>query len=202
LSVCCRVLQAGAMSRGVAVAGVLILVAGCHGGRQNDGTTLLGRISNAGHARTVAGPGELAEKGRAEIVTECEKQSYETARKGLIVSETRLHEDVFALRDRVSYAGLSYRLDEALRLEALLQAEAGVAGHLHEQARCIEEFAAHFETLSDPLVEADERQKELDASAFRDSTKEADAQADKKLREAERVVEPEAQEPELLPKDY
>ncbi len=204
---CSRVWQAGTMSRGVAAASVLILVAGCHGGRQKDGTTLLGRISNARHARTVEGPGELAEKelvekGLAEIVTECEKQSYETARKGLIVSETGLHEDVFSLRDRVSYAGLSYRLDEALRLEALLHAEASAAGHLREQARCIEEFAAHFVTLSDPLVEADKRQKELDASAFRDSTKEADAQAYKKLREAERVAVPQSQEPELLPKDY
>jgi hypothetical protein len=189
------------MSRGVTAAGVLILVAGCNGRRQSEGSTLLGRISNGGRAR-VAAPGELAEKGRAEIVTECEKQSYETARKGLILSETGLHEDVFALRDRVSYAGLSYRLDEALRLEALLQTEAGAVGHPREQARCIEEFAAHFETLSDPLVEADERQKELDASAFRDSTKEADAQADRKLREAERVAVPQSQEPELLPKDY
>jgi hypothetical protein len=193
--------ETGAIDRAVIAAAVLIVIVGCNGRRQSEGSTLLGRISNSGRAR-VAAPGELAEKGRAEIVTECEKQSYETARKGLIVSETGLHEDVFALRDRVSYAGLSYRLDEALRLEALLQAEASAAGHLQEQARCIEEFAAHFETLSGPLVEADERQKELDASAFRDSTKEADAQADRKLREAERAAEPQAQEPELLPKDY
>ena len=191
LSVCCRVWQAGAMSRGVAAAGVLILLAGCHGGRQNDGTTLLGRISNARHARAAAVPGELAEKGRAAIVTECEKQSYETARKGLIVSETGLHEDVFALRDRVSYAGDGYGLSEALRLEALLRAEVQSARHPANQATCIGEFADHLETLSDPLVEADERQKELDASAFRDATKEADAQADKKLRDADKLAAPE-----------
>ena len=55
----------------------------------------------------------VAEKGKAAIVAECEKQSYETASKGVIVSETGLHEDVFVLRDRVSYAGVGYGLDEA-----------------------------------------------------------------------------------------
>lgn len=198
---CSRVWQAGALSRGVAAAGVLALVAGCHGGQKNDGATLLGRISNAGHARVVA-PGEVAEQGREEIVTECEEQSYETARKGLIVSETRLHEDVFALRDRVSYTGIGYGLDEALRLEALLRADAKSATRPEEQASCIAKFADHFETLSDPLVEADARQKELDASAFRDSTKEAEAQAYKKLREADKPSEPQMLEPDLLPKDY
>jgi hypothetical protein len=198
--VCSRVWQASAVSRGLAAAGVLFLVAGCHDGRQSEGATLLERISHSGHAK-IAMPGKLAEKGRAEIVTECEKQSYETARKGLIVSQTGLHEDVFALRDRVSYAGIGYGLDEALRLETLLRAEAN-AGHSKEQAGCIEEFADHFERLSDPLVEADKRQRELDASAFRDATKEADAQADKKLREAEKLAEPQSQETELLPKDY
>jgi hypothetical protein len=184
----------------VSVAALLIFVAGCHNGRRSDGTTLLGRLSNAGRAKAV--PGELAEKGRAAIVAECDKQSYETARKGLIVRETGLHEDVFALRDRVSYAGDGYGLDEALRLEALLQTKAKLTGQPEEQARCIEEFADHLEALSDPLVEADERQKELDASAFRDSTKEADAEADKKLREAEKLAEPQSNEPELLPRNY
>jgi hypothetical protein len=194
--------QTGTIRRGVTAAVVLIFVAGCRSGQQSDVTTLLGRISNAGRARVVA-PGELAAKGRAAILAECDKQSYETARKGLIVSETGFHEDVFALRDRLSYAGDGYNLDEALRLEALLQTEAKVAGLRKEQVSCIEEFAAHLGSLTEPLVEADERQKELDASAFRDSTKEADAQVDKKLREAEKLAAPPSQEqPELLPKDY
>jgi hypothetical protein len=147
-------------------------------------------------------PGELAEKGKAEIVAECEKQSYETARKGLIVSETGLHEDVFVLRDRVSYAGVGYGLDEAQRLEDLLRAEAKVAGHPAAQADCIEAFAEHLETLSDPLVEADERLKELDASAFSDARKEAEEQADKKVREAGRVSEKKPQSPDSLPQNY
>jgi hypothetical protein len=150
-----------------------------------------------GHSNVTAPkPGELAEKGRAEIAVECEKQSYENASKGLIVSQTGLHEDVFALRDRVSYGAIGYSLDEAIRLEALLQADAKAAGLPAEQARCLQSFAEHLETLSDPLVEAEERLKELDVSAFNDAAKEAQAQADKKLRGAEKPVEAKAQQPE------
>jgi hypothetical protein len=163
---------------------------------------VLERILGAGHARVAPKPGELAEKGKATIVAECEKQSYETARKGLIMSETGLHEDVFALRDRVSYVGVGYGLDEAQRLEDLLRAEAKAAGHPAEQANCIEAFAEHLETLSDPLVEADERQKELDASAFNDAAKEDQEQADKKLREADKSVEPRTSLRESSPQNY
>jgi hypothetical protein len=183
--------------------GLLILVVGCHGGQHSGGATLLERISRVRHSKIAAPkPGELAEKGRAAIVAECEKQSYETARKGLIVSEIGLHEDVFVLRDRVSYAGVGYGLDEAQRLEDLLRVEAKVAGHPAEEADCIEAFAEHLETLSDPLVEADKRLKELDASAFSDATKEAQEQADRKLREVERSKEQRTQPPESLPQNY
>jgi hypothetical protein len=182
--------------------GLLILVAGCHAGQQSGDASLLERISRVGHSRVAPKPGELAEKGKATIVAECEKQSYEIARKGLIVSETRLHEDVFALRDRVSYAGVGYGLDEAQRLEDLLRAEAKAAGHPAEQADCIEAFAEHLETLSDPLVEADERRKELDASAFNDAAKEAQEQAEKKLREADKSIAPRTPLPESLPQNY
>jgi hypothetical protein len=182
--------------------GVLILVGGCHAGQHSGDATLLERISRVGHPRAAPKPGELAEKGKAEIVTECEKQSYETARKGLIVSEIGLHEDVFVLRDLVSYAGIGYGLDEAQRLEELVRAEAKVGGHPAEQASCIEAFAEHLETLSDPLVEADERLRELDASAFKDAAKEAQEQADRKLREPERAKEQMKQAPESSPQNY
>jgi hypothetical protein len=147
-------------------------------------------------------PGELAGKGKAAIVTECEKQSYDTARKGLIVSEIGLHEDVFVLRDRISYAAVGYGLDEAQRLEELLRAEAKVGGRSAEQTGCIEAFAEHLESLSDPLVEADQRRKELDASAFNDAAKEAQEQADKKLREVGRSADQRTQPLESLPQDY
>ncbi len=183
--------------------GVLILVAGCHGGRQSGDASLLERISRVGHSKIVMPkPGELAEKGKAEIVTECEKQSYETASKGLIVSEIGLHEDVFVLRDRVTYAGIGYQLDEAQRLEELLRTEVRVAAHPADQAKCIEQFAEHLESLSDPLVEADKRRKELDASAFTDAAKEAQEQADRKLRDADRSSGPKTQPPESQTNDY
>jgi hypothetical protein len=188
----------------LSVLGVLLLVGGCHTGQKSGDATLLERISRARqrHSWVAPKPGELAQKGKAAIVTECEKQSYETARKGLIVSEIGLHEDVFVLRDRVSYAGMGYGLDEAQRLEQLLRAEAKVAGHPAEQAGCIEAFAEHLEALSDPLVEADQRLKELDASAFSDATKEAEEQADRKLRGADRSAEQRTRPPESLRQNY
>lgn len=183
--------------RWVSVLGVLILLTGCHSRQQNSDTTLLERISRAGRSRVrTPKPGDLAEKGRAAITDECAKQSYETARKGLIVSEIGLHEDVFMLRDRISYGAIGYGLDEALRLEALLRLEAKVEGHPAEQANCIQEFAEHLESVSDPLVEADERLKELDASAFEDSTKAAQEQAERQLRGTGKIAEPKEPPPQ------
>jgi hypothetical protein len=177
--------------RGMLVIGTLLLVAGCHARRQSIDATLLERISRATHSKGhTSKPGELAERGRAEIADECAKQSYETARKGLIVSETGLHEDVFTLRDRVSYGAMGYGLDEALKLETVLLLEANGLGHPTEQAECIREFAEHLESVSDPLVEGDARLKELDASAFSDSAKEAQKQAERQLRGTENVTDP------------
>jgi hypothetical protein len=51
-------------------------------------------------------------------------------------------------------------------------------------------------------VEADQRLKELDASAFSDATREAEEQADKKLREADRSTEKRTQPVESLPQNY
>jgi hypothetical protein len=175
--------------------GTLLVVGGCRSGRSGD-TSILERIAHA--ARLKAGVpvvGKLAEKGRAAITEECAKQSYKTASKGLIVSETGLHEDVFALRDRVSYGEDAYRLDEALQLETLLHVEADGLGYPTEQTKCVQEFAEHLETLTDPLIETDERQRELDLSAFQNSAKEAQEQADKRLSDAERATEPRAQLP-------
>jgi len=176
--------------------GVLVLLTGCHSRQQSGDPTLLERISRVGRSNVAPKPGELAERGRSEITVECEKQSYETAKKGLIVSETGLHEDVFTLRDRVSFGAIGYGLDEAMRLEGLLRTEAKATGHSAEQAECIQEFAAHLESVSDPLVEADERLKELDASAFEDSTKAAQEQAERQLRGTGKTTEPKEPSPQ------
>lgn len=170
--------------------GSLLLVGGCHRGRSGD-TSILARIAHATRSKAgVQAAGDVAEKGRAAITEECAKQSYKTASKGLIVSETGLHEDVFALRDRVSYGEIAYRLDEALQLESLLHAEADGLGHPTDQTRCVREFAEHLEALTDPLIETDERQRELDMSAFKDSVKESEQQADGRLSGAEKTAEP------------
>ena len=177
--------------------GTLFLVGGCHA--RNGDATLLERITRIGRAKTELQPGVLAEKGRAEITDECAKQSYKTARKGMIVSETALDEDVFAIRDRVSYGEDAFGLDEALRLESLLHAEAGL-GHPTEQAQCIREFADHLESLTEPIVEAEERQRELDITAFKDSAKEAQELADKRLVEREKAAEPTTEAPGSTPR--
>jgi hypothetical protein len=176
----------GVIHRGLCVLGIVILVAGCHARQRTGNRTLLERISGAGGSGVQAPrPGELAEDGETAITEQCGKQSYKTASQGLIVSETGLHEDVFALRNRVSYGEMAYGLDEALRLESLLLTEANRRGQSSGQADCIREFAEHLESLTDPMVEADARLKELDASAFKDAAREADEQAEKTLREPE-----------------
>jgi hypothetical protein len=179
----------------------LLLICGCRA-RQGGDATILERIESVGRSKTEAPkPGELAEKGRAAITEECSKQTYANASKGLIVSETGLHEDVFALRDRISYGAVGYELEEALRLESLLHAEANVAGLPKEQAGCVLQFAEHMETLTDPIVEADLRQKELDVSAFDKAAKEAQEQGTEKLREIEKAGEPKTQSP-VPPPNY
>lgn len=169
------------------VAWVMFLIGmatGCRDREQGGDSSLLKRFR---HAQVeLPKPGELAERGRAEITEECAKQSYETARKGLIISEIGLHEDVFMLRDLVSYGAIGYSLDEALRLGSLLRGEASGVKHSAEQAACIQSFAEHLESLSDPLVEGDERLRELDASAFQDAAKEAEKQTEERMRQAQK----------------
>ncbi len=179
--------------------GTVLLAGGCRGGQSGD-TSILERIAHAARFRKGApAAGELAEKGRAAVTGECAKQSYKTASKGLIVSETGLHEDVFALRDRVSYGEDAYRLDEALQLESLLYAEVDGLGRPTDQTECVRQFTEHMETLTDPLIEADKRQRELDMSAFKDAVKEAEEQTDRRLSEGERATEPATRVPQLRP---
>jgi hypothetical protein len=121
----------------------------------------------------------MATDGSNLITTECAVQSYANASKGLIASETGLHEDVFSLRDRTSYQSNVYSLDEALKLEALLLTQTKTPGSPAEQSDCILLFAQHFETITDPLVQQDKELKELDVSAFNDSRKEAEQQLEK-----------------------
>jgi hypothetical protein len=159
----------------------LVVLAGCHAkGRGAAPSELM--------AQTQTDVAEMSAKkvggAAAAITAACAKEPYENARIGLIVAETGLHEDVFDLRDRVSYKAVPFGLGVAQRLEALLQ-KAGT-GVPAEQAACIAAFAAHFKTLTDPLVEADTVQRQLDLSAFNNASKEADQeteQEEKALRQ-------------------
>jgi hypothetical protein len=169
------------VQQGALVVGLLILLAGCRDRdkvhESND------RVAHGGYHNTPASvPGKMAAVGNDSITTECEHESYTNASKGLIVGNAGLHEDVFALRDRASLATNAYSLNEALLLEDLLRAEAKVASHSAEQANCIDEFAEHFATLTDTLVQADKVQRELHLSAFNEATRQADDLLEKQSR--------------------
>lgn len=117
--------------------------------------------------------GVLAEKGAAAIATVCSRQSFDTARVGLIAGETRLNEDVFEMRDPVSYTVVPYRLGATVRLETMLRRGASAAGRPTDQAKCMRDFADHLKELTDPLVAAAKDQDQADVLAFKDAEKEA-----------------------------
>ena len=170
----------------------LLLLSGCNAGQGLRSSTLYQRIARRGHLDSSprAVPGRMAAAGDEEIAAECEHESYANASKGLIVGETGLHEDVFALRDRESFVANAYRMEEALRLEALLREQAKAAGHSAEQADCMVKFADHLQTLTDALTQADKLHQELDVSAFNNSKKQAEEQLEKRQREIEQSAMP------------
>jgi hypothetical protein len=169
-----------------------LLLFGCNAGESVRKSKLYDRIVRDGGFRSASppAPGRLAAVGRDAITSECRHESFANARKGLIVGETGLHEDVFALRDRATFAANAYGMDEALRLEALLHEEAKTAGHSAEQAKCIDAFAEHLESLTDALAQADKLQKELDLSAFNKSQKQAEEQQERRQHEMEQSGAP------------
>jgi hypothetical protein len=164
--------RAAAIWCGVVMAGMTILAGGCHSGRQS-GVVLAGLASVTQPKTTSLGPNHLAAEGSATIRARCGKQSFENARNGLIVSQTGLHEDVFALRSGTSYTSIVFDLDDALLLEDVLRNDLKGNQQPIEQWKCVQQFEGYLETLTDPMVEQDKLAKELDATAFKDSTREA-----------------------------
>jgi hypothetical protein len=150
-----------------------LMLAGCRAKGRGAGPSELMAQTQSDVAEASA---EKVGGAAAAIASACAKEPYENARIGLIVAETGLHEDVFDLRDRVSYKAVPFGLGEAQRLEVLLQ-KAGT-GLPAEQAACIAAFAGHLKTLTDPLVEADTVQRQLDLSAFNNASKEADQETE------------------------
>ena len=172
------------LGRGALWLGLFVMLAGCHAKGKSSGSNAFDGLARRGLA--VSSPGKLAAVGKDAITRGCEHESYANASEGLIASESGLHEDVFALRDRDSLAVSAYSLKDALRLEDLLRA-AAKASQSSTQAQCIGEFAQHFDTLTDTLLQADKVQRELDLSAFENSTKDAETldQPEKKQTESE-----------------
>jgi hypothetical protein len=162
-----------------------LLLSGCNGKESVRKSRLYERITREGKPPSPPAPGKMAAKGMDAITAGCAHESYANASKGLIVEETGLHEDVFALRDRVSFAPDAYGMDEALRLETLLRHEARIPGHSAQQADCIDEFAEHLESLTDALAQSDKLQKELDLSAFNNAREQAEEQSAKKQHDVE-----------------
>lgn len=152
---------AGGLWAGLLTTGMSMAVLGCHGAKQE--TSIAG----------VEGAAALADSGAAAIAAVCSRQGYATAKVGLIAGETGLREDVFEMRDPVSYSIVPYRLGATVRLEGLLRQGAEAAGRPSEQKDCMMAFAEHLKGLSDPLVEAAKNQKQVDGLAFKDAEKEA-----------------------------
>lgn len=143
-------------------AGLAVASAGCHGKKEPS-------LASVPVEQSVA----LADQGAAAIAEVCSRQTFATAKVGLIAGETRLSEDVFELRDPVSYTVVPYRLAATVRLETTLRRGAEVAGRPAAQAQCMKDFADHLKGLSDPLVAEAKDQSKEDALAFKDAEKEA-----------------------------
>jgi len=126
------------------------------------------------------------------IISECARVSFANVKEGLIVAEPGLHEDLFDLRDRASYRAVPFGLNETLRLEELLQRESATPEHPDysaEQAKCIDQFLAHLRALTEPLVEADAEQKQLDLSAFDKASREAEQEAEQQSEQEQKAME-------------
>ena len=157
---CCG--RAGGLWAGLLAAGFAVAVLGCHGKKE---PSIAGVPSE--QATT------LADKGAAAIAAVCSRQTFATAKVGLIAGETRLSEDVFEMRDPVSYTVIPYRLGATVRLETMLRRGAAAAGRPEDQATCMRDFADHFKDLTDPLVAAAKDRDQADVLAFKDAEKEA-----------------------------
>ncbi len=151
---------------GLLTVGFSITLLGCHGKKPTE-------VAAGEHVDSAQSPAVRAAQASAVIAAVCARQSYATASVGLIAGETGLREDVFELRDPVSYKVIPYRLGATVRLEGLLRQGAEAAGRPAAEATCLRQFADHFKKLTDPLVEAARDEKEIDSSAFNSAEREA-----------------------------
>lgn len=156
----------------------LFLVGGC-----KKADRFYEKVAHSGNPETtVQVPGALAQQGYSAIVEECGHQTFANARKGLIAGVTGMHEDVFELRNPTTLIALAFGLEEGQRLEQMLTQGARTRLHPTDQSGCMQQFAEYLESLTDPLVESVEIQKQLDASAFSESAKHAQEELERAQR--------------------
>jgi hypothetical protein len=155
-----------ALWAGLLTVGLSMTLLGCHGKKPTEAAA-------GEHGDSAQSPAVRAAQASAVIAAVCTRQSYATASVGLIAGETGLREDVFELRDPVSYKVIPYRLGATVRLETLLRQGAEAAGRPVAEATCLRQFADHFKKLTDPLVQAAQDEKEIDSSAFNSAEREA-----------------------------
>lgn len=156
-----RALRAGLLTMGLSLA-----VLGCHGKNAVE-------ESPAAQIDEAMSSTALAQDASVMIAEVCRRQSYATASVGLIAGETGLREDVFELRNPVSYKVVPYRLRATVKLEGLLRLEAEATGRPATQASCMRQFADHLQKLTEPLIAAARDEKKIDRSAFNNAEKES-----------------------------
>ena len=167
-----------------------IAASGCRARRQDSGVSEA--TIGAGRVDTPEASAKKVASAGVAIISECARVSFANVKEGLIVAEPGLHEDLFDLRDRASYRAVPFGLNETLRLEELLQRESATPEHPDysaEQAKCIDQFVAHLRALTEPLVEADAEQKQLDLSAFDKASREAEQEAEQQSEQEQKAME-------------
>jgi len=169
-------LNSGALLRYGAIALLLSLPTGCR--RANHFYEKVAHGARPSAAMQL--PGRLAQQGYAAITGECAHQTFANARTGLVAGVTGLNEDVFELRDRTTLQTLAFGLEEAQRLESMLRVS--LPPNDADQSVCVRQFDDYLESLTDPLVESTEVQKQIDTSAFNDYSKHEQEELDKAQR--------------------
>lgn len=152
--------------------GLLIVLSGCRV-REVQHSHMYERFSRVRKNNATGEVTDLVSSGAAEVVSQCEAASFANVWKGLVAGQTGLHEDVFEMRDPASLKADAYRLDDTLQLEGMLEAVSRAGAGSSSQTECVQSFADNLEAMTDPMVEADKLQKEIDLSAFTKAAKEA-----------------------------
>lgn len=173
-----------------AFAAICLAATGCRSPRHE--VQLSDAAIEAGRVDTPQASAQKVANAGVAIVSACATQPYDNASKGLIVGEPGLDEDVLDLRDRNSLRAIPFGLGEIERLTSLLEKETSIVGHPAypaQQIACIQQFSLHLRDLTQPLVQANEVQKQLDVSAFNKAAKEAQQETEEQTQQEEKAIQ-------------